>query len=106
MNGWFRQPGDPGRRRLKCDMGGALGPYARPVPDVIDYDADSRRRDEHRRLMKLFWGLIIAKTVMVLLNTFGAFSDVPNLVKYVGVGVQITLTVCFLLLLLKLSARR
>ncbi|MEM7808419.1 MAG: hypothetical protein AAF561_09935 [Planctomycetota bacterium] len=76
------------------------------MPDPLPYDPDAAEREERRKMMRLVWAIIVAKVLLVIANTFGAFSDAPAILKLAGVGMQISLTVVFLLLLLKLTARR
>jgi hypothetical protein len=74
------------------------------MPEPLDYHRDDT--ESRRKLMRWFWGIIIAKVVLVVANTVGAFSNVPPIVKYVGVGLQLSLTVLFLLLIFRLTAKR
>jgi len=77
------------------------------VPDPLDYDRDGSAHAERNRLLKAMFAVIGLKVVLVIFNTWAAFeAGLPSLVRMVGVGLQFSLTVVFLLLLFRLTARR
>ena len=74
-------------------------------------DLDYSRRPtpaDRRRAVRLLFGLVAVKLVLVVVNTllaFEAFGPVPDVVRFAGIGLQVALTVVFLIALLRLSVR-
>ena len=75
-------------------------------PPTLDYaDEPSPARD--RRLLRWIAVVVAAKLVLVALNVTMAFAaGTPGLLRLLGAGAQIALTIVFLTLILRLSARR
>jgi hypothetical protein len=71
------------------------------MSNSIDY----ARGDATPILQRWLAYLIAAKVLLVLLNTALAFADGPAVLRLVGVGLQIALTILFLVLLLRMMTR-
>lgn len=74
--------------------------------DTLDY-AQSPNPVDRRRTMRWLIVVIALKLALVALNTLAAFDalPLPSVVKLIGVGAQIVLTLAFLFLLFRLTAR-
>ena len=70
-------------------------------PPTLDY-ADDPGQTRRRRTVKRLVAVIVLKLVMVAVNVGLAFSTVGALPRMIGVGVQVGLTLVFLVLLLQL----
>ena len=74
--------------------------------DTLDY-AQSPNPVDRRRTVRWLIVVIALKLALVAFNTLAAFDalPLPSVVKMIGVGVQIVLTLAFLFLLFKLTTR-
>ena len=73
----------------------------------LDYSRRPTPADR-RRAVRLLFGLVAVKLALVVVNTllaFGAFGPVPDVVRFAGIGLQVALTVIFLIALLRLTTR-
>jgi hypothetical protein len=74
----------------------------------LDYDPGPDPAYQ-RRLVRAVLYLVIAKLGLVAFNTaaaFGVFPDLPEVVRWAGIGTQVGLTVLLLIALLKMTSRR
>lgn len=71
----------------------------------LEYDTRGSAEASRKRLTRLLWIVIGLKIVLVAANTAGLFANVPNVVRLFGMGLQLSLTIVFLLLLFRLTMR-
>ena len=75
------------------------------MPTPLDYDPDAPQHDARARLLRALWVVIALKVVLVVANTAGAFSGVADWLRFLGIGLQVSLTVIFLVLIFRLTTR-
>ena len=72
---------------------------------VLEY-GDDRPQIIRAKLLRLMFVLIAAKIVLVAVNFFLMFSDAAAWLKYSGAGLQVMLTVAFLVVLMRITTVR
>ncbi len=74
--------------------------------DTLDY-AQSPAPVDRRRMVRWLLVVIVLKLALVLFNTLAVFEVIPlpDVIRAIGVGAQIALTLAFLLLLFRLTTR-
>lgn len=74
-------------------------------PAKLDY-ADDRARQSRRKWTRYLFAIIVAKVVMVIVNVTLLLTPVWPGLRMIGIGVQVGLTMVFLVVLMRLATQR